>query len=204
MRPGRAGRRYGRAMAAAGFSLRDLDRRRDRASVLALDTSFETSSIFEVVATTRTVELREQPLPAPRTKRYLIDEVFEPWARWDTGWVACAGASEAGEVIGFCAVGHEAWHQRLNLWFLYIAPGWRRRGVGRALLARAEAHGRALGATHVWLETSNVNVPGVAAYERLGYALCGADTRYYGRYMPGEAAVYLAKSLDEAAAPPAT
>ena len=81
------------------------------------------------------------------------------------------------------------------LWFLYIAPAMRRHGLGRALLARAEDHGRALGATHVWLETSNVNAPGVAAYERLGYALCGADTRYYGAYMPDETAIYLAKPL---------
>jgi ribosomal protein S18 acetylase RimI-like enzyme len=67
--------------------------------------------------------------------------------------------------------------------------------VGRALLERAEAHGRDVGATHVWLETSNVNVPGIAAYTRLGYELCGADRLYYGSYMPGEAAIYLAKRL---------
>ena len=64
-----------------------------------------------------------------------------------------------------------------------------------ALLDRVEAHGREVGATHVWLETSSVNVPGVAAYERLGYSLCGADRLYYGSYMPGEAAIYLAKTL---------
>jgi len=56
-------------------------------------------------------------------------------------------------------------------------------------------HRRAVGASHVWLETSNVNVPGVRAYERLGYALCGVDRLYYGSYMPGEAAIYLAKEL---------
>ena len=61
--------------------------------------------------------------------------------------------------------------------------------------SEAEQHGRKLGATHVWLETSNVNVPGVRAYERLGYALCGADSLYYAAYMPGETAIYLAKRL---------
>ena len=53
----------------------------------------------------------------------------------------------------------------------------------------------AVGATHVWLETSNVNVPGVAAYAKLGYTLCGADSLYYGAYMPEETAIYLAKML---------
>jgi GNAT superfamily N-acetyltransferase len=74
-------------------------------------------------------------------------------------------------------------------------PAWRRRGIGRGLLERVEAYGRKVGASHVWLETSNVNVPGVAAYNRLGYTLCGADRLYYGSYMPGETAIYLAKML---------
>jgi len=38
-------------------------------------------------------------------------------------------------------------------------------------------------------------VPGFAAYQRLGYKLCGADALYYGEYMPGESAIFMAKSL---------
>jgi ribosomal protein S18 acetylase RimI-like enzyme len=170
--------------------IRPLDRKKDRKAVEAIDTSFQTSTVFDVVATPRALELVERALPAPLTKRYSIGEVFAPWAGWTHGWVA-----DDGGVRGFATVEHEAWHQRLVLWFLYIEPAWRRRGVGRALLAEVEAHGRKVGATHVWLETSSVNVPGVAAYERLGYALCGADRLYYGRYMPGEQAIYLAKGL---------
>ena len=170
--------------------IRPLDRARDRRGVLAIDTGFETDVVFALETRPRRLELVERMLPAPITKRYAIDEVFATWARWDTGWVA-----DDGEVRGFATVGYEPWHARLNLWFLYIAPAWRRRGVGRALLAAAEDHGRAIGASHVWLETSNVNVPGVRAYERLGYALCGVDAHYYGDYMPGETALYLAKSL---------
>ena len=173
------------------FTIRELDRRRDRRGVEAIDTAFTTSSVFEVVTSSRAIELVERTLEVPLTKAYSIGEVFAQWARWDTGWVAEAD----GAIRGFATVGHEAWHERLNLWFLYIAPAYRRRGIGRALLERVQAHGRGLGASHVWLETSNVNVPAVAAYQRLGYELCGADTRYYGSYMPGEAAIYLAKSL---------
>jgi GNAT superfamily N-acetyltransferase len=170
--------------------IRELDRRADRPGVEAIDTAFQTASVFDLVASPRSIELVERALDRPMTKRYSIDEVFSEWARWDAGWVA-----EDGAIRGFAAVGYEPWHQRLVLSFLYLAPAWRRRGVGRALLQRAEAHGRRLGATHAWLETSNVNVPGVAAYTRLGYTLCGADTLYYGRYMPGETAIYLAKRL---------
>jgi GNAT superfamily N-acetyltransferase len=172
------------------ITVRELDRVRDRRGVEAIDTTFETASIFDVVTGSRSIELVERKLEQPMRKRYSIGEIFAGWARWDHGWVA-----DDGGVRGFACVEYEAWHQRLILWFLYIAPAWRRRGVGRALLERVEQHGKDIGATHVWLETSNVNVPGVAAYNRLGYALVGADRLYYGAYMPGESAIYMAKVL---------
>jgi len=59
---------------------------------------------------------------------------------------------------------------------------------------RVEEHGRARGATHVWLETSNVNVPGVAAYERSA-TRCAAPTACTRAVQPGETAIYLAKRL---------
>ena len=172
------------------MTIRPLDRKADREAVEAIDTSFETATVFEIATRARGLDLVERRLEKPLIKRYSIAEVFAHWARWDHGWVA-----DDDGIRGFATVEHEPWHGRLILWFLYIDPAWRRRGVGRALLERVEAHGRDIGATHIWLETSNVNVPGVAAYERLGYSLCGADTRYYGAYMPGETAIYLAKSL---------
>jgi ribosomal protein S18 acetylase RimI-like enzyme len=171
--------------------IRKLNRREDRAAVEAIDTGFETDVIFELVNLGRGIALEERRLPETITKRYSIDEVFAPWASWRDGWVA----EVDGAIRGFATVEYVPWHERLVLWFLYIEPDYRRRGVGRALLAEVEQHARTAGATHVWLETSNVNVPGVRAYERLGYALCGVDSLYYGSYMPGESALYMAKSL---------
>lgn len=173
------------------ITVRALERSKDRAAIEAIDTAFDTDVIFELVTRERGIDLVERTLAEPLTKRYAIGEVFAPWASWQRGWVV----EDEGRVRGFAAVEHEPWHQRLVLWFLYIHAGWRKRGLGRALLAEVEAYGRSVGATHVWLETSNVNVPGVRAYNRLGYALCGADTLYYGSYMPGETAIYLARRL---------
>jgi ribosomal protein S18 acetylase RimI-like enzyme len=172
------------------FRIRDLDRTDDRAAVEAIDTGFETDTIFDLVQGVRSVELVERTLATSRTKRYSIGEVFAPWARWERGWVA-----DDNGVRGFAVVQHEPWHERMILWFLYVDRGFRQRGLGRALLARVEDHARAAGASHVWLETSNVNVPGVRAYERLGYTLCGADALYYGSYMPGESAIFMAKRV---------
>jgi ribosomal protein S18 acetylase RimI-like enzyme len=176
------------------FTIRELNRNRDRRGVEAIDTAFDTDVVFDLVTGARRIELAPRRLEKPMTKRYSIGEVFAPWARWDRGWVA-EDAEGGKPIVGFATAEYEAWHARLVLWFLYIAPAWRRRGVGRALLGEIESHGRSVGATHVWLETSNVNVPGIAAYERMGYSLCGADRLYYGDYMPDETAIYLAKML---------
>jgi ribosomal protein S18 acetylase RimI-like enzyme len=174
------------------ITIRETDRRRDRVGVLAIDTSFETPTIYDVVRSARSIELVERRLEQPLIKRYPIADAFAPWSTWDTAWVALDGE----RVVGFAAVEYEAWHVRLVLWHIYVQPEQRRRGVGRALLAKAEAHGRDVGARRVWVETSNVNVPGIAAYERLGYSLCGADVTLYDSLpYASESALYLSKLL---------
>jgi GNAT superfamily N-acetyltransferase len=173
------------------LKIREMDRAADRHGVAALDTSFETTSVYDVVVTPQRIELVERALPVPLVKRYPIDEVFAHWASWRTGFVA-----EDDRIRGFAAVELEAWHARLVLWHLYVAPERRRTGIARALLARVEQHGREVGARRVWLETSNVNVPGIAAYGRLGYLLCGADTTFYeATAAAAETAIYLSKPL---------
>jgi len=172
------------------FTIREM-RDGDRRGIAALDTSFETRSIFEVIVKPRGIELVEKPLAQPRTKRYPNADIFAQWSTWDTAFVA-----DDDGIIGFAAVEYAAWHARLVLWHCYVAPARRREGVARALLERVEAHGRTVGAQRVWLETSSVNVPGVNAYERLGYSLCGCDvTLYEGLAYQDEAALYLTKPL---------
>ena len=173
------------------LTIREMNRTADRRAVSAIDTSFETSVIFDVNISSRRTELVERRLATPLVKTYPIADAFAAWSTWDTGFVA----DNAG-ICGFAAVEYEAWHARLVLWHLYVSPPHRRAGIGRALLARVETHGRSLGAGHVWLETSNVNVPGILAYERLGYAWCGLDrTLYASLPYAHETAIYMAKPL---------
>ncbi|HET6613378.1 MAG TPA: GNAT family N-acetyltransferase, partial [Kofleriaceae bacterium] len=124
----------------------------DQASIEAIDTSFETSVVFDVVTTSRGVSLVERRLEQPLVKRYPMGDAFSHWASWDTGVVA----ADAGVIVGFAAVEFEAWHRRLVLWHLYVQPSHRRRGVGRALLAHVEDFGRRRKAQRVWLETTSV------------------------------------------------
>jgi GNAT superfamily N-acetyltransferase len=182
------------------LTIREL-RPEDHPAVHALDTAFTTAAIYDVVVAPTRLELVTRALPTPRVKRYPMADAFAPWARWDVGFVATAAIPDRADggpddLVGFAAIAYEAWHARLVLWHLYVAPPHRRAGVGRALLDRVEAHGRGLGAQRVWLETTSVNVPGIAAYARLGYALCGVDTTAYDALpYADEAAVYLAKRL---------
>src|SRR4051794_33223523 len=55
---------------ARRVTIRELDRARDRAGVEAVDTAFETASVFDVAIGPRTIELVERPLAQPLTKRY--------------------------------------------------------------------------------------------------------------------------------------
>jgi GNAT superfamily N-acetyltransferase len=173
-------------------TIRTMDRRRDRAAVAAIDTTFETDRVFAVEVTARSLALVERSLDAPRVKRYPMGDAFASWSTWDAGFVA----EVDGAIAGFAAVEYEAWHARLVLWHLYVTRARRREGLGRRLLEVVEAHGRDLGARSVWLETTSVNLPGIEAYGRLGYALCGADVTLYDTLpYADEAAIYLSKPL---------
>jgi ribosomal protein S18 acetylase RimI-like enzyme len=77
-----------------------------------------------------------------------------------------------------------------------VSPGHRGRGIGRRLVDRALAAAREAGAPTAWLETTNLNLPGVRAYERLGFRLCGLGTSLYDATLAeGEVALFLCRSL---------
>lgn len=66
---------------------------------------------------------------------------------------------------------------------LWVDPAFRGRGLGRALLERVEAEGRARGAARLVLDTFSFQAP--RFYEKLGYRRFGQVEPYvngYGRY----------------------
>ena len=52
---------------------------------------------------------------------------------------------------------------------LVVAPGWRRRGIGRALVRYAIERGRAAGASRIDLTANDEKQAGRALYESLGF-----------------------------------
>ena len=64
---------------------------------------------------------------------------------------------------------------------MLVAPGWRRRGVGRALMAEAIARARAAGAHKLTLQVWPHNTAALALYERFGFQREGYLRRHYRR-----------------------
>jgi ribosomal protein S18 acetylase RimI-like enzyme len=69
----------------------------------------------------------------------------------------------------------------LVLYDLFVAPGGRRRGVGRALMEAAHRFARERGVQRVVLSTAHDNLKAQALYESLGYRL---DTEFRTYELP--------------------
>ena len=165
---------------------------KDAAAIAGIDTSFTTDSVFDVTASEDGVRLTLRPLAQQLTKRFPLDDLESTERPYDRAWAAWDGE----RCVGFAATSYEPWNRRLTLWHLYVDPSQRRRGISRQLLKSALAHGAALGARHLWLETSSVNPPGVAAYRALGLSLTGADlTLYDGTPAEGEVALFFSRPI---------
>lgn len=79
-------------------------------------------------------------------------------------------AHSSGGTVAGC-VGVRLLDERIaELRRMYVRPTFRRRGVGRALIAAAERHARTLGATEMQLDTRSDLVEARALYASIGYA----------------------------------
>lgn len=169
--------------------VRDFDATRDADAVTRLDTSYSSNLIYAVRRDGDVILLEPRLLDAPRCQRFPIDMRADAP---EHGKVAVVD----GEVRGFIAWSIEAWNRRMRIWHFYVDLPYRRRGGGRALVDAALEGARRAGAVTMWVETSHVNAPGIAAYQRLGFEICGFDaTLYRGTGSADELAVYMARLI---------
>jgi ribosomal protein S18 acetylase RimI-like enzyme len=77
------------------------------------------------------------------------------------------------------ALKFETWNRRAVVWHFYIAPAYRGRGVGRALVEAAAAEAQNRNARCLWLETQNINYGAIQFYEHVGFRWCGLDMSLY-------------------------
>lgn len=99
----------------------------------------------------------------------LSETVADIERRFEDGPILVAQTD--GKLVGslFCAVKDDA----LYLTRLATRPAWRRRGVGRALMAAAEAQARAIGAKRLTLRVRTTLPENRRYFENFGFIVTG-------------------------------
>lgn len=132
-----------------------------------------------------------RPEDAARLRALASELLPGPGAPAGLVWVARAD----GDVIGYLEARLAA--HELHVLALAVVSAWRRRGVGRRLVAHAVAAAEDAGARAAHLELRVSNAAAQALYARLGFAVVGRRPRYYA---DGEDALLLTRPLRDAAA----
>jgi [ribosomal protein S18]-alanine N-acetyltransferase len=88
-------------------------------------------------------------------------------------------ARHAGTTAGYALVLFRAGSEVARLYSIAVAPEAKRRGIGVALLAAAEAATRARKCSVLRLEVHEKNAPAISRYRKSGYTLFGQHLGYY-------------------------
>lgn len=102
-------------------------------------------------------------------------ELFEDWAESPSAF----GAFEGEKLVGAVGCARESWNNRFRVTELLVDAPFRGRGIGSALLARAEEEGRRAGARMLVLETQTCNRRAIDFYRKNGFAPIGFDLCSY-------------------------
>ncbi len=154
---------------------------RDLTACLALDGSYETDHVWQVIQQVEGDEVvsRLRTIGLPRTLRV-------PYPSWGEALLAhqergdlILVAAEGGEVRGY--IDQETQPDQGLAWIqhLVVAPAFRRQGTGAALLARGIHHARQQGLLQMMLVVQSKNYPAIRFLERNGFTFCGYNERVY-------------------------
>jgi ribosomal-protein-alanine N-acetyltransferase len=87
--------------------------------------------------------------------------------------------NDDGRAVGFCSVWRVA--DELHINNLAVLPGFRRAGIGSALLQHVLLHGAQSGALRATLEVRQSNDAARMLYERFGFTVAGVRRSYYSK-----------------------
>jgi ribosomal-protein-alanine N-acetyltransferase len=132
-------------------------------------------------------QLHATSFPAPWSEEDFAQFLRQPGMR---AWVAGhnkrgdtkRGDAKPGDAAGFILTRRVA--EEAEVLTIAVEPDARKRGLGRALLARALDELRTHGVASVFLEVAVKNTAAQALYRALGFTACGTRHGYYesGQY----------------------
>jgi ribosomal-protein-alanine N-acetyltransferase len=122
---------------------------------------------------------------------YAIEELcFEPRFRFSRSYMkrllgapnaAAWVAEDDGTPAGFAIVEWSPGASNTSAYIqtIEVAPAFRRRGIGVALLSRCEESALASGAELLWLHVADKNAEAIQMYECAGYQRIDTEEHYY-------------------------
>ncbi len=160
------------------FIIRDVALPDDIQGIMQIDNSFVSNRILKLTIKQHRIELTEQQhqiekeYPLSLSDLHITDENR-------LCLVGCRTTEDNGKIIGFMSAEFTPWNRRTIVHHLYVSRHHRGRGLGKALLHRADLWAKRKNARHVWVETQNLNLPAIEFYTRLGFKFCGTDVSLY-------------------------
>lgn len=122
----------------------------------------------------RVVEIEKDGFKHPWSAELLRRELSHAWS---TILLAVEEDADGERILGFIVY----WlvHDEVHVLNIAVAVEARRRGLGRALMEEAAAHGRRNAAQLSTLEVRRSNVAAITLYRALGYRQVGIRPNYY-------------------------
>jgi ribosomal protein S18 acetylase RimI-like enzyme len=144
------------------------------------------------------------------------DNFYEDFSPEEMEWYSslvpkgyCFGAYHEGRLIGFALAEAISDEHLARVWEFHVMDGFRRQGVGRALMERVFEKAISDDLPMVMLETQNTNINAIRFYRSMGFAVEAIDLSppQYKRAdgsATGQSAFYMKRKLlnDRLKAPP--
>ena len=152
----------------------------DLSRLMALDHSTRSEYVWQLELRRDTGQLtanfREVRLPRPIPLAYPYDPyaLADEWSRKSMMYTAYQGP----DAIGYVALSGLG-AGLLRVTDLVVGTPFRRRGVGSALLAAAQAWAAERGARRLMLEMQAKNLPAIRMAQKHGFEFCGYNDHYY-------------------------
>lgn len=153
----------------------------DLNACLALDHDFVTDHVWQMMVREdeSKVGVTFQTVRLPRRMRATyprdLEQLVADWQRGEGFLVA----EVDGEVRGYVDVLAQPWQQMGWVTNLAVDRGYRRRGIGQALMRHARQWTWEQGLQMILVEATTKNYPALCFYQKLGFQFCGFNDHYY-------------------------